>query len=100
MRASSHLTPEERAVLGKEARRRSPRSSHAVYRPSPDRLDPLAILEDQSAPRVPELVPIRYGRMMESPFRFHRGAAAIRSPTLPTARARDSRPNCAGMPTS
>ncbi|GAA1284786.1 hypothetical protein GCM10009646_85680 [Streptomyces aureus] len=82
MRASSHLTPEERAVLGKEARRRSPRSSHAVYRPSPDRLDPLAILEDQSAPRVPELVPIRYGRMMESPFRFHRGAAAIRESDL------------------
>ncbi|WP_405810457.1 DUF2252 domain-containing protein [Streptomyces sp. NBC_00210] len=77
MRAAAHATPEERAAFGKEARRRSPRSGHAVYKPSPDRADPLAILEAQSAARVPELVPIRYGRMMESPFRFYRGAAAI-----------------------
>ncbi|MFK4224871.1 DUF2252 domain-containing protein [Streptomyces sp. NPDC019890] len=77
MRAAPHATPEERAALGKEARRRSPRSGHAEYKPSPDRPDPLAILEAQSAARVPELVPIRYGRMMESPFRFYRGAAAI-----------------------
>ncbi|MFD3655243.1 DUF2252 domain-containing protein [Streptomyces sp. NPDC058620] len=77
MRAAPHATPEQRAALGKEARRRSPRSSHAVYEQSPDRPDPLAILEAQSAARVPELVPIRYGRMAESPFRFYRGAAAI-----------------------
>ncbi|MGJ5830351.1 DUF2252 domain-containing protein [Streptomyces ossamyceticus] len=87
MRAAPHATPEERAALGKAARRRSPRSGHAVYQPSPHRPDPLSILETQSAARVPELVPIRYGRMMESPFRFYRGAAAImasdlaRSPT-------------------
>ncbi|WP_406458028.1 DUF2252 family protein [Streptomyces sp. NBC_01622] len=77
MRAAPHTTPEERMALGKEARRRSPRSGHAQYRPPPDRRDPLAILEAQSAARVPELVPIRYGRMMEAPFRFYRGAAAI-----------------------
>ncbi|MET7845423.1 DUF2252 domain-containing protein [Streptomyces sp. NPDC005356] len=82
MRASPHITPGERAALGKEARRRSPRASHAVYRPSPDRPDPLAILEEQSAARVPELVPIRYGRMTESPFRFYRGAAAIMASDL------------------
>jgi uncharacterized protein (DUF2252 family) len=87
MRAAPHATPEERGALGKAARRRSPRSGHAVYQPSPHRPDPLSILETQSAARVPELVPIRYGRMMESPFRFYRGAAAImasdlaRSPT-------------------
>ncbi|MEU6947507.1 DUF2252 domain-containing protein [Streptomyces sp. NPDC046316] len=82
MRAAPHATPEERAALGKEARRRSPRSSHAEYKPSPDRPDPLAILEAQSATRVLELVPIRYGRMTESPFRFYRGAAAIMASDL------------------
>jgi uncharacterized protein (DUF2252 family) len=82
MRAAPHVTPEERAALGKEARRRSPRSGHAEYKPSPHRPDPLAILEAQSAARVPELVPIRYGRMMESPFRFYRGAAAIMASDL------------------
>ncbi|MEU9030908.1 DUF2252 domain-containing protein [Streptomyces sp. NPDC048383] len=82
MRAVPDSTPEERAALGKEARRRSPRSQHAVYRPAPDRPDPLAILEAQSSARVPELVPIRYGRMSESPFRFYRGAAAIMASDL------------------
>ncbi|MGW8885534.1 DUF2252 domain-containing protein [Streptomyces sp. NPDC055749] len=82
MRAAPHATPEERAAFGKEARRRSPRSGHAVYRPSPDRPDPLEILEAQSAARVPELVPIRYSRMAEAPFRFYRGAAAIMASDL------------------
>ncbi|MFF4422442.1 DUF2252 domain-containing protein [Streptomyces sp. NPDC001549] len=82
MRAVPYSTPQERAAQGKEARSRSPRSSHAVYRPSPDRPDPLAILEAQSAARVPELVPIRYSRMSESPFRFYRGAAAIMASDL------------------
>ncbi|QES46680.1 DUF2252 domain-containing protein [Streptomyces venezuelae] len=82
MRAVPHATPKERAALGKAARRRSPRSDHAVFRPSADRPDPLAILEEQSASRVPELVPIRYGRMTESPFRFYRGAAAIMASDL------------------
>ncbi|WP_371548601.1 DUF2252 domain-containing protein [Streptomyces sp. NBC_00554] len=82
MRAALRGTPEERAALGKEARRRSPRSGHAEYKPSPDRPDPLAILEAQSAARLPELVPIRYGRMMEAPFRFYRGAAAIMASDL------------------
>ncbi|MER6199712.1 DUF2252 domain-containing protein [Streptomyces sp. NPDC001586] len=82
MRAVPGSTPQERAAQGKEARNRSPRSGHAVYRPPPDRPDPLAILEGQSAARVPELVPIRYGRMLESPFRFYRGAAAIMASDL------------------
>ncbi|MEV7439952.1 DUF2252 domain-containing protein [Streptomyces sp. NPDC091204] len=82
MRAVPGSTPQERAAQGKEARSRSPRSGHAVYRPSPDRPDPLAILEEQSEARVPELVPIRYGRMLESPFRFYRGAAAIMASDL------------------
>ncbi|MET9594620.1 DUF2252 domain-containing protein [Streptomyces sp. NPDC006516] len=82
LRAVPGSTPEERTALGRAARRQSPRSSHGVYEPPGDRPDPLAVLEVQSAARVPELVPIRYGRMTESPFRFYRGAAAIMASDL------------------
>lgn len=99
MRAARHATPEERAALGREARRRSPRSGHAEYRPSADRPDPLTILEAQSAARVPELVPIRYARMTESPFRFYRGAAAIMASDLADTPVQGSRPSCAGTRT-
>ncbi|MDH6577798.1 DUF2252 domain-containing protein [Kitasatospora sp. MAP5-34] len=77
-----HRTPEERAALGKAARRAVPRSAHADYEPPASRPDPVDVLEAQSAARVPELVPIRYGRMTESPFRFYRGAAAIMATDL------------------
>ncbi|MEV4615882.1 DUF2252 domain-containing protein [Kitasatospora sp. NPDC049258] len=77
-----HMTPAERAGRGKSARGHTPRSSHAGYQPSKDRPDPVDILEAQSATRVPELVPVRYGRMIESPFRFYRGAAAIMATDL------------------
>ena len=69
------LTPAERAARGKEARAAVPRDSHAVFDPPPDRPDPVAQLEEQAATRVPELVPIRRGRMMVSPFTYYRGAA-------------------------
>ncbi|MFJ1792860.1 DUF2252 domain-containing protein [Kitasatospora griseola] len=82
IRAVPNATPEERAALGRAARRRAPRSSHSEFRPGKKRPDPLKILEAQSATRVPELVPIRYARMTESPFRFYRGAAAIMASDL------------------
>ena len=69
------LTPAERTARGKEARAEVPRDSHAVFDPGPDRPDPLVLLEEQAKARVPELVPIRWGRMMVSPFTFYRGAA-------------------------
>jgi uncharacterized protein (DUF2252 family) len=69
--------PEERAARGRAARADAPRSAHAEYQPSAKRPDPVDTIEAQSAARVPELVPIRYSRMLESPFRFYRGAAAI-----------------------
>ncbi|MFC4909529.1 DUF2252 domain-containing protein [Actinomadura gamaensis] len=80
-----HPTPDERAELGRAARAAVPRSEHAVYEPDAKRPDPVDVLEAQSATRVPELVPIRYGRMLESPFRFYRGAAAIMAADLGTA---------------
>ncbi|MCX5395409.1 DUF2252 domain-containing protein [Streptomyces sp. NBC_00102] len=75
-------TPAERAAAGKAARRRVPRSAHAEFDASARRFDPLTLLETQSAARVPELVPLRYGRMTESPFRFYRGAAGIMAADL------------------
>ncbi|MFD3525563.1 DUF2252 domain-containing protein [Streptomyces sp. NPDC058653] len=75
--AADHLSPRERAERGRAARKRAPRSSHAGFEPARDRPDPVAVVDAQSQSRVPELVPIRYGRMTESPFRFYRGAAAI-----------------------
>ncbi len=70
-------SPEERAAAGKAAREKVPRSSHGEWKPAARRRDPVKVLEDQAKSRVPELVPIRYGRMLASPFTFFRGAAAI-----------------------
>jgi uncharacterized protein (DUF2252 family) len=72
-----HLTVAEREARGKSARAEVPRSSHAEFEPSPARADPVELLERQAAARVPDLVPIRYGRMLVSPFTFYRGAAMI-----------------------
>ncbi|WP_371483048.1 DUF2252 domain-containing protein [Kitasatospora sp. NBC_00315] len=82
LRAVPDETPAQRSARGKAARHEVPRSSHAEFRPSKTRFDPVAVLEAQSATRLPELVPIRYGRMIESPFRFYRGAAAIMAADL------------------
>ncbi len=68
-------------AMGKELRTRVSRSSHAAWSP-PSRRDPIAILEKQNANRVPELVPVRMGRMAESPFAFYRGAAAVMASDL------------------
>ncbi|OIJ67134.1 DUF2252 domain-containing protein [Streptomyces mangrovisoli] len=75
-------TPVDRARLGKAARSRVPRSAHAHWLPSVDRADPVAVLERQGRDRLPELLPIRYGRMVASPFAFLRGAAAVMAADL------------------
>jgi uncharacterized protein (DUF2252 family) len=77
-----HFTPEERAARGKAARADIPRRSHGEWQPAPERPDPVALLEEQAASRVPELVPIRYGRMLVSPFTFFRGAAYLMASDL------------------
>ncbi|MFF4055930.1 DUF2252 domain-containing protein [Streptomyces sp. NPDC001668] len=76
------LSPAERAALGTGARAHAPRSSHGFFEAGRERFDPVEVIEGQSATRVPELVPIRYGRMLESPFRFYRGAASIMAADL------------------
>ncbi|MFN8148800.1 MAG: DUF2252 domain-containing protein [Candidatus Nanopelagicales bacterium] len=72
-----HGTVAEREARGRAARRVAPRSSHAEFSPSPARRSPIDVLVEQGASRVPELLPIRYGRMASSPFAFFRGAAAV-----------------------
>ncbi len=84
----AHATPEERVVAGKAARSSAPRSSHGEWHPAADRADPVELLERQAASRVGRLVPLRYGRMLASPFAFYRGAAAVMAADLaPTPRS-------------
>ena len=80
-----HLTRAEREARGKAARAEVPRSSHAAFEPAAGRPDPVELLEEQAESRVPELVPIRYGRMLVSPFAFYRGGALIMASDLAAA---------------
>jgi Uncharacterized protein conserved in bacteria (DUF2252) len=77
-----HLTPTERAARGKAARAEVPRSSHAGWDAPSGRPDPVGLLEEQAKSRVQDLVPIRYGRMLASPFAFYRGAAYLMASDL------------------
>ncbi len=72
----------ERMAAGKSLREKVPRRAHAAYSPSPTRNDPISILEDQAKTRLPQFVPIRYARMLASPFAFLRGAAAVMASDL------------------
>src|SRR5437868_1181646 len=83
-----HPTTDERRAKGKEARTRAPLSSHEGWEPATDRPDPVSLLEEQNSAHEPDLVPVRHGRMMVSPFTFYRGAAKIMAADLkdtPTA---------------
>ncbi len=78
----SHPSIDERRAAGKQTRKRTPPSSHTGWRPAADRPDPVALLEAQNLTREPDLVPVRHGRMMVSPFTFYRGAAKIMAADL------------------
>jgi uncharacterized protein (DUF2252 family) len=71
----SHPTRAELSTMGKALRDKCPRAAHAVWQPPSDRPDPLELLVESSEGRIPQLIPIRYGRMMQTPFTFYRGAA-------------------------
>jgi uncharacterized protein (DUF2252 family) len=77
-----HFTVAERTARGKATRAEVPRASHANWEPPLHRPDPVELLEEQAQSRVPELVPIRYGRMLVSPFTFYRGAAYLMASDL------------------
>ena len=89
MSTIAHPGVDERRATGRRSREHVPRSAHAGWRPAADRPDPVALLEEQNATREPDLVPVRHGRMMVSPFTFYRGAAKIMAADLkdtPTGR--------------
>lgn len=77
-----HPSVEERAAKGKSRRKKTPVSSHSGWVPAPDRPDPVALLEEQNLTREQDLVPVRHGRMLVSPFTFYRGAAKIMATDL------------------
>ena len=79
---TEHSSVAERAARGKAARAQTPLNSHRGWTPAEDRPDPVALLEEQNRTRVPDLVPVRHGRMMASPFTFYRGAAKIMATDL------------------
>src|SRR5207247_205922 len=78
----AHPPKAGRAAQGRAARSAASRSSHAGWTPPADRRDAVDVLQEQAAARVAELVPIRYGRMLVSPFTFYRGAAAVMAADL------------------
>ena len=78
----AHPSIDERRAAGEQSREGTPPSSHAGWRPAADRPDPVALLEAQNLTREPDLVPVRHGRMMVSPFTFYRGAAKIMAADL------------------
>jgi Uncharacterized protein conserved in bacteria (DUF2252) len=79
--AKRRLTPEQRVAMGKAARAQAPLQAHAEFQPQEVR-DPVALLLSQAETRVPDLVPIRHGRMLVSPFTFYRGAALVMAADL------------------
>jgi uncharacterized protein (DUF2252 family) len=84
----AHPSLDERAEHGRNAREHTPLDSPSGWRPAVDRPDPVALLDEQNRTREPDLVPVRHGRMMASPFTFYRGAAAVMAADLkdtPTA---------------
>ena len=71
-----------RRKYGKTLREQVPHSRHSVWESSPDRADPISLLQEQDASRLQDLVPIKYGRMVASPFAFLRGSAVVMAADL------------------
>ncbi|HEV2373441.1 MAG TPA: DUF2252 domain-containing protein [Streptosporangiaceae bacterium] len=83
-RKVTHPSVDDRKAMGSAARDRVPLSGHTKWSPAADRPDPVALLVEQDETRVPDLVPVRHGRMMVSPFTFYRGAAKVMAADLAT----------------
>jgi uncharacterized protein (DUF2252 family) len=82
MSTTTPSSSDSTTATGKKARKLAPRSAQAVWEPGVDRIGPLEVLAEQDETRVPELVPVRYGRMLASAFTFYRGAAGIMAADL------------------
>ncbi len=94
--AAAYESVEERRAQGKALRDVAPRPSHAGWKAPPDRRDPIEIVSENNKGRMPQLIPIRYGRMAASPFAFYRGSAAIMAADLATTPASGIRVQACG----
>ena len=77
-----YISAEQRRVEGKALRDETPRASHGGWKPPKDRPDPIEVLQESNEGRIPELIPIRFGRMSQSPFAFYRGSASVMAADL------------------
>ena len=92
----SHPSRSERYAMGKSLREKCPRSSHAVWQPAADRPDPVSLVLQADEGRLSELLPLRHGRMVLSPFTFYRGSALAMAVDLATTLATGVRVQCGG----
>ena len=91
-----HLSRAQRFAMGKSLRERCPRASHAAWQPPADRPDPVSLVLKADEGRLPELLPLRHGRMVLSPFTFYRGSALAMAVDLATTPTTDVRVQCGG----
>ncbi len=96
MRIPSVISRAELYAKGEELRSKCPRGSHAAWKAPKNRIDPLVLIKESDKGRIPELVPIRHGRMMKSPFTFYRGAALDMAADLATTPATGARVQACG----
>ncbi len=92
----THVTAQEATSKGRALRLAVPRSAHSAWEPPAQRRSPVDIILEQATSREPDLIPIRHGRMMVSPFTFYRGAAAIMAADLATTPVSGLRVQCCG----
>jgi uncharacterized protein (DUF2252 family) len=92
----AYLQPDERRASGKALRDSVPRDSHGLWKAPKHRRDPIDILNASNTGRQPDLVPIRFGRMMQSPFAFYRGSAAVMAADLATTQVTGIRVQACG----
>ena len=91
-----YISADERRAAGKALRDATPRAAHGGWRPPKDRRDPIELLLESNEGRIPELIPIRFGRMSQSPFAFYRGAAAVMAADLSSTPASGLRVQACG----
>ncbi|WP_295145012.1 DUF2252 domain-containing protein [uncultured Reyranella sp.] len=94
--ATRRPSPAERQQTGRDLRRKVPRREHAAFVPAPNRASPIEILEAQNASRAQKLVPVRFARMLASPFAFLRGSAAVMAADLATSPTTEMYVNACG----
>jgi Uncharacterized protein conserved in bacteria (DUF2252) len=95
----AHPSVTDRSAEGRQARDRTPLSSHQRWAPAAERPDPVALLEERDATREPDLVPVRHGRTLVSPFAFYRGAAKLMAADLKGTPRPGWTHSCAATPT-